>query len=173
MVISRTFAEGLVEMLTRMTRTPGGLLLLALLLVGIGTLWWHPRRRMWGILVGWGSLHSVGYTWLQVSRYYWYYVPLMLAMATAIGCGAALIVRRLPARWRTGVWGLCMLWSLLLLWQQRTQADSRIALYTQTGRWLAAHTPTNATIDVLRYELRFARLVGICPPPSRLRRHTR
>nr|WP_290668110.1 hypothetical protein [Ardenticatena sp.] len=149
MAISRSFAEGLVDMLTHMVHTPGGLLLLALLLMGIGALWWHPRRRMWGMLIGWGFLHSVGYAWLHVSRYSWYYVPLMLAVATAVGCGVALFVRRLPERWRTGVWAFCILSGLFLLWQQRTHTDARVALYTQTGRWLAAHTPPEATIGTL------------------------
>ncbi|RME13363.1 MAG: hypothetical protein D6802_01695 [Ardenticatenia bacterium] len=149
MAISQSFTEGAINLLTKMAQTPVGALLLLLLLIGALTMWWKPASRMWVFFVIWSALHGMGYAILHVSRYFWYYVPLMLGAAVAIGAGLALVLRRVPRQWRTAFFIILACWNMLYLWHDRTSRDWRIGLYTQTGQWLATHTAPEATIGTL------------------------
>ena len=135
-------------------------------------------RASWvRLVVAWGAAHLIGYTLLGVTPYYWYYAPLVPALA----CLAALGVRQaggaLKRALRTGpvgkwpVWaarGLCAVALLgCLLWSDQAMVralhgpvpppadpvskvlpEAKGDVYRQVGEWLRDHTPADAVVGV-------------------------
>jgi len=167
-----TYLQGLVILVrARLAQTPLYLLFGPAIAAGLFAL---PRRGRWMLLlVAWGAAHLVGYAVLGVTPYYWYYAPLLPALA----CTSALGVVA-SARWlahRTGRppagWGLGGLWAAALiaalLWSDgalikalegplpppedpvsKVLPEAKAAPYKQAGRWLHDHTPADAQVGV-------------------------
>jgi len=156
MAISESFAQGFLRLLRGYARQPLYWLHGILALLGIGYAIFRNRR--WLPFLSWGVLYFVSYTLLGVSRYFWYYVPLVPVALAAVGLGVAAIKRCLPSPlirgWR-GV-GLLILLLALLLWPQgkglrymHDHPDRRAGIYREIGMWLAENTPPEASVGTL------------------------
>jgi hypothetical protein len=154
MAISESFAQGFLRLLGNYAH---GLYWLhgILILFGIGYAFFRARR--WFLLFAWGVLYFISYTLLGVTRYYWYYAPLIPVLLVAAGLGVAAIRHMLPSladrRWGMGFLVVLL---LLLLWVQGRgmwslyhHPDQRARIYTAVGLWLAENSPPNATVGLL------------------------
>ena len=156
MTISKSFAQGFLRLLRGYANQHLYWLHGALALLGIGYTFFRARR--WLPLLSWGVLYFVSYTLLGVSRYFWYYAPLVPVVLAAVGLGVAAIRRCLPsplARGWRGV-GLLILLLALLLWPQGNglryihgHPDRRAGIYQEVGTWLAENTPPEASVGTL------------------------
>nr|HID14370.1 hypothetical protein [Anaerolineae bacterium] len=157
MAISQSFAEGFVSTIVR---NYGRLWVYRVeaALVGTGVVYALVRRREWMLFLAWPALYFVAYTVLGVSRYFWYYAPLVPGFVAAVGLGAAACaggLRRIlqRPRWAQAV----VLVGLLALtaqqgrgvWRLRQHPDRRIAIYQAVGEWLRENAPPEATVGTL------------------------
>jgi len=110
----------------------------------------------------------VAYSALGVSRYFWYYAPLVPGFVVLVGLGVALAaattnkILRLILK-KVSVAGvsrrLITLAALLTLplflaqskdvWQMQTHLDKRLEVYRLVGEWLQTNTPVDATVGTL------------------------
>src|SRR5690606_8148401 len=89
MAISQGFAAGLIPLVQEYARSPFYWVDAALALVGAGFL--ARRARAWALLLAWTLALFGAYTLLGVSRYYWYYAPLVPGFVALVGLGAAAV----------------------------------------------------------------------------------
>jgi hypothetical protein len=158
MLISQSFAQGMLTTIQAYGRQWVYWLEAGFAVLGA---WWMVRRaRPWLLFVSWGVMYFVAYTTLGVSRYFWYYAPLVPGFVALVGLGATLLVSAVAQR-RSGVWKPA--WNTLLatimilplfLGQARgsmrlQQQPSRLELYRAVGEWLQANTPPNARVGTL------------------------
>lgn len=165
-----TFLQGMgILARARLAQSPLYLLFIPAVIAGLLTMW---RQGGWiRLVVAWGAAHLIGYTVLGVTPYYWYYAPLLPALA----CLAALGVVA-SACWgikRFGALGLGIgaLWALALLGAlvvsdvamvraldgpvpppedpvSKVLPEAKIGAYERAGRWLFEHTPSDALVGV-------------------------
>ena len=155
MAISDSFAEGFVRMVRGYAKNPLYWLHGVLLAVGLG--YALRKARRWLLLLGWGLLYFFGYTLLSVSRYFWYYAPLVPVFVTLIGLGGEAVVKSLKDRWRLfkQFWPVLAGLILLLLpqardlWRLAHRPDPRAQIYRDVGLWLAENTPPEASVGTL------------------------
>lgn len=156
MAISESFARGFVRVLRGYSRHPLYWLEGGMALVGLGYAVFKARR--WLLLPAWGGLYFASYSLLGVSRYFWYYAPLVPPFLTLVGLGAGALVRYVGERFnRRGLlrWGSGLLLLLLCLPQLRglkylyTHPDPRANIYRDVGTWLAENTPQDASVGAL------------------------
>lgn len=154
MAISDSFLEGLFRLLRGYARQP--LYWPHITLLGIGVGYGSVRRREWLLLAAWAVLYVTGYTLLGVSRYFWYYAPLMPVFFAFVGLGGEFLCSRW--KWkkqplhRFGTWALItlLLWPHLTgLWRLYYHPDPRARLYRDVGLWLAQHTLPDARVGTL------------------------
>ncbi len=154
MAISQGFAAGLLDVARDYSQS--WLYRLEGLLAAAGVLWAFSRARRWLLLLVWAALYALAYTLLGVSRYYWYYAPLIPAFAAALGLGveaAAWALRRASPWLRRGL-PAALLLALALgqaagLAQFRARPDPRLGIYRAAGQWLHANTPAEASVGAL------------------------
>jgi hypothetical protein len=158
MAISERFAPGLLTVIKPYAShwvywVEGGLAL-----VGIVTA--LLRHRQWTYLFVWTALYFVTYTALGVSRYPWYYTPLVPGFVIAICLGLALIEKfyqvapngALPIHSQAitaFVIFLLTIGQVDHLWQIRSHPDNRIDIYRAAGEWLKDNTPEQALVGTL------------------------
>jgi hypothetical protein len=155
MAISEKFAPGFWTTLQPYLRQPYFVGEVALMAVGGGAAFW---RKQWLLLVGWSVLYFLAYTLLGVTRYFWYYAPLVPGMVGLIGLGLAM-GQRFPARFRGGtriVTGVGIVFLAVLAIMQvsrllvlRQNPDQRLVAYRVVGEWLAQNTPSDARVGAL------------------------
>ena len=108
------------------------------------------RARHWLPLLLWTVLYIAGYSLLGVSRYYWYYAPLLPAFAVLVAEGTAALLHslqrhqipRLATIGATGLLSITLLAPLVtgvLIGHWNT--DPRLGVYREAGQWIEAHTP--------------------------------
>jgi hypothetical protein len=157
MAISEGFARGfLTTVLRPYSRKPLYWLHGGFFLLGVG--YAVAKRRRWLSLLGWGFLYFLGYTVLGVSRYFWYYAPLIPVIIAVTGLGVQWLYDRLSATWR-GRWqrgGLVIVLLILMLWPQTqgvqwlsTHNDNRFRIYRDVGMWLNENTSPEASVGTL------------------------
>jgi hypothetical protein len=152
MAVSQRFAPGFLTILGWYARLP---YLLEAGLALVGCLFAARRARTWLLFLAWPLLYFLAYSALGVSRYYWYYAPLLPGFIAAVGLGIAAAGAGLRAglRTRPGArlpawerWGAFVLLGLLFLSQAqslaelRVQADRRYPIYRAVGEWLESNT---------------------------------
>lgn len=157
MAISDSFAEGFLRWMQGYARNPFYWLHGLLLLIGLG--YALQQARQWLLLVGWGTLYFAGYTVLRVSRYFWYYAPLVPVMLALVGSGVEAMLRLLSnrrgiaRRFKPILWGVLLILLLLPqgrdLWYLAHHPDPRARIYRDVGLWLAEHTPPEASVGTL------------------------
>jgi hypothetical protein len=158
MLISQSFAQGLLTTIQAYSRQWVYWLEAGFALLGA---WWMFRRaRSWLLFVSWGVIYFLAYTLLGVSRYFWYYAPLVPGFVALIGLGMARLVRALEQR-RSGRWNPT--WSTLLVVilvlplflgqahgaMRLLEQPSRLELYRAVGDWLKENTPTDTRVGTL------------------------
>jgi hypothetical protein len=160
MAISQRFAAGFITVLGWYNVWPYWLqAALALLGLILGL----RRGRSWLWLLSWTALYFAAYSILGVSRYFWYYAPLVPGFVALVGLGLQAIARQwqTAADYRSRWWGAgrqALAMSILLviflaqaraLWLLRQQPDTRYTIYRAAGEWLASHTAPQATVGAL------------------------
>ncbi|MGQ9928393.1 MAG: hypothetical protein ACUVS4_16180 [Chloroflexaceae bacterium] len=153
---SRSYLTGLGQQLAGLARRPLFWPLLGLAPPGLVTGLW--RRGPLLLPLAWGGLHTLAYSLLGVTAYFWYYGPAALALITA----AALGVETLATWW--SLWrgarvagaiftamlvGLVLAAQVLALARMVTYPDPRLPLYRAAGQWLATNTASDARVGTL------------------------
>lgn len=126
-------------------------------LAGLGVVYGLARSPGRLLIPGWSLLYFVAYSSLGVTRYFWYYAPLVPGLVVLIGLGldsiGGLVGR--SARLRIGRWPVLLLVMAMFLAQVaslntlRTMNDRRLGIYRTVGEWLAANTPPDASVGTL------------------------
>ncbi len=160
MGISQRFAVGLLTVLRPYAQQ--WYFWLASVLALLGVLWSLWRARAWTLILIWTVIYFAAYSVLGVSRYFWYYAPLVpgFVITAGLGCEALSwafgLGRRIPLR---GL-NLAQLLSIALLlalmvgqcvsiWRMSHRLDSRIGIYRAVGEWLRTNTPPEALVGTL------------------------
>lgn len=160
MVISQRFAAGLFTTVNPLLRWP--VFWLEIILAGTGFLlsFWIWKR--WMLLWAWTALYFSGYSLLGVSRYFWYYAPLVPGFIATVGLGIASLAR-LASSWRRSSPALGSAAHLLIglfililaagqaqrTWRQAQLNDVRYTVFRSAGEWLAVNTPPDAWVAAL------------------------
>ncbi|HJW89639.1 MAG TPA: hypothetical protein VJ436_03250 [Anaerolineales bacterium] len=128
--------------------------------------------RAWLLLLVWPLVYFAAYSALGVSRYFWYYAPLVPGFIAAVGLGLAAVgrltgealdaennghpfeLRRWNALLASRVLSVLLVATLALaqgysLWNLRRQADPRQAIYRAVGEWLQLNTETDSQVGTL------------------------
>ena len=129
-------------------------------LIVIGLIFTLFRSRKWLLILAWCALYFLAYTLLGVSRYFWYYAPLVPGFVVLIGLGVtglvAVVTRLAPSlyasRWTVGLAALLLL--PLAFAQVRgvlryPELPSRLGTYRAVGEWLESNLPTEARVGTL------------------------
>ena len=156
MSISDSFAQGFLRLLKAHARQPLYWLHGALALVGMRYALF--KARQWLPFLAWGALYFVSYVLLGVTRYFWYYGPLVPVFLAAVALGVTAASRWLPpvlTQERRGIGALVVLFALLL-WPQGKglkylydHPDPRVRIYREVGAWLVENTLPEASVGTL------------------------
>jgi hypothetical protein len=156
MVTGTRFGPGLLALIRQLGRQPLTWVQGALALVGVGRV--VTRARTWVPLLIWTAIYLLAYTLLGVSRYFWYYAPLVPAFVVLVAEGAVAVGARLahldlsrPLKLGLVTLLLLTLVAPLVLgaFEIGWEPDPRLETYRQVGQWLAAHTPAQASVGAL------------------------
>jgi hypothetical protein len=140
--------------------------------LGLAGCWLLPRCRRGWFLPAWALAHGAAYTALGVTRYFWYYAPLLPGML--FGVGLALGYLAAPRKesaphgggatpWAVDAFrqrgGRSLLVLLLLaalfagqvgdLARLHRSPDTRYPIFRAVGEWLAGHVPAGAAVATL------------------------
>ena len=119
-------------------------------------------------LAAWTALYVIAYSLLGVTRYFWYYAPLVPLFVLAFGCGLdglyaifntllrkaqttevvttiKTILRGLPGL----VLGLLLLVQVGKLWNMHLKPDARYPIYRAAGEWLRENTLPDANVGAV------------------------
>jgi len=154
LLVSQRFAAGLITILKNYSGHWENWLLALLALLGVYR--WLRRARRWSLFFAWTVLYFISYSILGVSRYFWYYAPLVPGFLVAAGLGLEAL-RRLPSSTRWNLPALLASSMLLLvawmqvydLWLLPLQDDGRAAIYRAIGEWLQDNAPPEAAVGSL------------------------
>jgi hypothetical protein len=128
--------------------------------------------RRWALLLAWTVLYFTAYSILGVSRYYWYYAPLVPGFITLVGLGISAMGgstadggrQTINSKTRSAVLRLssivrgpaffALLFLLALaqvagLLQLRQHFDRRAAIYHEVGNWLRQNSAPDDTVGAL------------------------
>jgi hypothetical protein len=158
MLISQRFAAGFLDLLKSYSRQWIYWVQAILAIIGFG--WMALRERVWLPFLAWGGLYFCAYTFLGVSRAFWYYAPLAPGFIVLVGLGTTAAASLLPAhqknRYQHAPIYLAVLLLIVLAVQQAaslmrmsTRSDARFPVYQAVGQWLADNTPINAKVGVI------------------------
>jgi hypothetical protein len=137
----------------------------------IGVIILFTRAKQWMLFLTWPVLYFIAFSILGVSRYFWYYTPLVPGFLILTGLGIQAIVELDHLqRWRNllhlnigrvpsfsiqpaHTLGI-LIFAILLIAQAGSlprlrQPDSRYAIYRSAGEWLRSHTAVDATVGAL------------------------
>jgi len=173
MAISQRFAPGLVTVAISYASHWQYWAEAGLALTGLAWAVW--RARGWLLLLAWTALYTLAYAALGVTRYFWYYAPLVPGIISAAGLGMAAFARgiaalqaglpasagvassdhrpmtlvNLPQAGMLAILVLLFAAQMGNLWQLQAHPDRRVQLYREIGQWLEANTPSAARIGAL------------------------
>lgn len=147
---SESFSQGLVTVATSYNTWPYYLGFLLTLSGVVFAVW---KRREWLFFLMWPVIYFISYSLLGVTRYFWYYAPLVPGILTAIGLGLAAIKeiievfigeRKYFHSLSTLIPGLIIILLFvangLQLQQMSTSHDPRVGIYKAAGDWLRENT---------------------------------
>jgi hypothetical protein len=114
------------------------------------------HRRVDSLLVVWTAAYVAAYSALGVTRYFWYYAPVVPGFVLCLALGLdelfAWISTRVAAAARFGYGaavGLILLGHVVHMAPAAGQTDPRYSIYRSTGEWLRANTPAAARLGML------------------------
>ncbi len=165
-----SYTFGLVRLAKGLAAFPHYWVEAALALAGLARVG-RRYRRGW-FLLAWPLAHGAAYTLLGVTRYFWYYAPLMPGLLAGVGfaLGGNAAQRKesaphggQPTPWVVGTVSPGMAGSLLAgliliglfafqlndLSRLRATPDTRYGAFRGVGEWLNAHVPPGATVATL------------------------
>ncbi len=159
MAISQGFAPGFLRVAGWYRRGWYAWVELALALLGLA--WALMRARRWLLFLLWPLLYFLAYTLLGVTRYFWYYAPLVPGWIVAVGLGLTAISSQQSAG--SGISSVLRLPSSVLLalvlaiflaqgrgvLKMSRANDPRFAVYRAVGEYLAENTPPDARVGAL------------------------
>lgn len=163
MAISQRFAPGFLTVIQPYAGRINYWLEAALAMLGISIV--ALRKRRWALLLLWPVIYFLAYSVLGVTRYFWYYAPLVPGFVIAVGLGVVgvdqhrSVQKGLKTKFHGGLSGSFPLLLLLTgvmflsqgsdLFQLRYSSDERFFAYKAVGDWLDQHTTANATVGAL------------------------
>jgi hypothetical protein len=156
MEISQSFAWGAWKMAGEYAQDP--LYWLFLPLVVIGTWQIVAKNRTWLILIVWTTCYFTAYTLLGVSRYFWYYAPLVPGVVLTVAVGVDWIQTKIASwQWhRLWSWAAILLLLACMVWANvkglhyiQLNPDPRLRIYRQAGEWIDANLGKHASIGTL------------------------
>jgi hypothetical protein len=128
------------------------------LLLAVGIVFLIKQERLWLLLLGWAVFYFITYSLLGVTRYFWYYAPLVPATVGMIGLGLEAVKGFIPPS-QTGhrflVWATSLTLTGLAiaqgiyLFQLRNNIDPRLTAYRMVGEWLSQNTSPTESIGTL------------------------
>ena len=126
--------------------------------LGLAYLVW--RARSFALILAWTILYFMAYSVLGVSRYFWYYAPLVPGFLVLVGLGVGALTEFINGLFaikansivlsKTGSRYLLLAGILLLpfiliqswnTWQMQNRVDPRVTVYRDIGDWLRLNTP--------------------------------
>ncbi len=123
-------------------------------LLGLSILFRSARPAV--LFLTWAVLYFVAYSFLGVSRYFWYYAPLVPGFIVAAGLGISFVGRDwwrrpglasiAPKYLAAGLLALLLFGQVGTLMRTRENSDNRLSIYRATGEWLAANTASGDTV---------------------------
>ncbi len=156
MAASMRFGAGFLDLVGQYGRQPFYWLHAILALVGL--YWILRKRRHWIPLLAWTALYFLAYTLLGVSRYFWYYAPLVPAFVVLVAEGTVTLLNMLArarlsrslVMFSTGLLLVALLVPLLTdVIRTSWHSDPRYEVYHEIGQWIQEHTPPGASIGAL------------------------
>lgn len=155
MAISQSFAAGFRDLLVSRLRSCWSLPGTLLLLLGWYTI--SAKASRWLLILAWGCTYFVAYVLLGVSRYFWYYAPLVPVGVVGVGMGVSWLWtwcgRRSSAvaqsLLRTALVAAAMLPQVRATALASSYRDPRASIYRDVGTWLAENTPPDALVGTL------------------------
>jgi hypothetical protein len=123
----------------------------ALALMGLILAFW--KKRIWLLILIWPVVYFLSYSILGVTRYFWYYAPLIPGFIIAAGLGltafselikGSIQGRKSLSQFAVLIPGIVLFilftGSILSLWQLRKSNDPRFGIYKAAGEWLRENT---------------------------------
>jgi hypothetical protein len=158
MPVSQLFLPGILTIWQDYAPYITSWLALGLALLGISTLGKHDV--VFRLVLAWAALQVIAYTLLGVTRYFWYYAPIVPAFVLAIGLGIVTLISllhgvlsRMDVRWNYVLVAICVAGLASGVMQQdvlmRQNPNQRVLLYRAVGEWLRANTDPTATVATL------------------------
>ena len=159
MAISETFARGLFTVIKSYSSWP---YIIEVFLALIGVIFSVWKKRVWGIILIWTLIYFISYSILGVSRYFWYYAPLVPGFIIAVGLGITALsefikdvfsekkylsplVLILPVT----ILVLLSITNGVRLWNMRLHNDTRYGIYKAAGDWLRENTLPGEQVGTL------------------------
>ena len=158
MEISQRFAPGLWSLILAHGQSWHYVVEGVLLVVGL--IYAFRWARTWLIFLAWSVVYTISYTVLGVTRYFWYYAPLVPGIVAATGLGIVLVSQAnigdaIPII-RRALRGAGLVTVLLLTIFQVSDLirlpgfrDERYPAYRTVGDWLRVNTDPDITIGAL------------------------
>jgi len=153
MIISQGFAQGLWTTLGWYRAQWFFLVECMLALLGLVHL--IQKKSMAILLVGWTLLYFASYSLLGVTRYFWYYAPLVPGFTLLVGAGVERIYYWIARAGRSNILALAVssllvtglfFFQLRHIYRQSFDHDQRIPLYTAAGNWIRENTPSESKV---------------------------
>jgi hypothetical protein len=159
MTISESFTQGFLTVISSYASWPYMVEALLALIGGIFVIW---KKRLWGIILIWPVVYSLSYSALGVSRYFWYYAPLIPGFVIAVGLGLTALSDsiREGLREKKSLYSLPIIIPAIVLmilfaangrslWQMSKRNDTRFEIYRAAGDWLRENTMPNSRVGSL------------------------
>jgi len=132
----------------------------------LGIIYMLLRSRRWLLFIAWPTFYFITFTFLGLTRYFWYYAPLLPGYVVLVGLGLTSIdwiIRRQmekshhPNHWTRSIPHLvivCLLVvpGILQFMHFKTiseNRDPRFTIYRAIGNWLRANSLPNASVGTL------------------------
>jgi len=157
MSISQKFFPGFISLIKDYTKTPVYIIEAILATLGIPILF--ARYRKVSLLIGWTIIYFAAYSILGVSRYFWYYAPLVPGFIFLVGLGIQSIWNwgeTLTDQYKLIVKVITTILIIGLIFNQGLNVlklshnrDVRIEIYKAAGKWLNENTHVNDKVGAL------------------------
>lgn len=147
MTITQSFAEGVITIIKPYRRFP---YIIEFLFAFLGLFYVLRSDRKPYLFLMWAILYFLAYSFLGVSRYFWYYAPLVVAFVMLVGWGF---------NWLSRIKNSNLFLLLILItffvfqtkdiWRLHTNLDDRLRIYQDVGNWLRQNTDNDDTVGLL------------------------
>ena len=150
------FLQGLQDLVAVYARLPFFWIMAVLVILGVSTVIRQRSRHVLFIL--WPVLHILAFSLAGVTRYFWYYAPIIPGLVIMAGIGAggsADWLKKHFSKTPKAAFLPALLVFLVLIGQGLQvrelirRPDPRYAIYRTVGNWLAENTPEDASIGLL------------------------